>query len=441
MLDVISAECFSADDLDRDPVSGDELAGGVATGRVWVAHVENASDVVGFVYIKRPSDDHVHIESTAVAVAHRNRGNGKRLIQRVVAEHSADVYNTAAITVTVSPRNFSMLRVLCRSNFVGRVLFRDFIDSGKDRVYCQHKRHTEFIDPDDRYVLPAVAARQVDDLLRRDSYVLTDVNLVDGQDYLEISRFETVDAAALQAYEANTSVQFSSTLLAALTFLLGLAFSNSSDGGYPDSVRIMLVQATALTLGSTVVYANASGLLARMDSGLNLPRTRAKDFEQYMKWGNLLSEYGGVLPMFLVLPVAFASVSRNLPVAVVIGVVLSLLASAYELSPYALTHRYRRTKFGNFVVWGTVALPFLGAFAVHTVWAGWLWAGAATLSVYVRIFLNASASVRETVHTITGSGVVPDRYQRGARGIFYRRGPILGPRSRTRQIRPTPGGS
>jgi hypothetical protein len=160
---------------------------------------------------------------------------------------------------------------------------------------------------------------------------VTALAVLSGEPAFEISRFEQDDPASLQSGEAQAGIAFSGSVLAAITFLVGFSFASSR---YPDDVRLLLIGATCATTMSLIIYASAAGELARI---------RSNAFGKIMKWGNVLSEYGGVLPFLVSLPITYAQLTGAVWFAVVTGVALSAGLVVYERSEFSIAHRFRWT--------------------------------------------------------------------------------------------------
>ncbi|MEK8105420.1 hypothetical protein NKG94_10085 [Micromonospora sp. M12] len=100
-----------------------------------------------------------------------------------------------------SPENLAMLGLLLSRGFVVRTIVPDYFGPGRDRYYCQHKSRVEYVDADERYLIPVAASAQIATLLAGEQNVITGlVNLPAGP-ALELSRFEKDDFAALQSDE------------------------------------------------------------------------------------------------------------------------------------------------------------------------------------------------------------------------------------------------
>jgi hypothetical protein len=223
-----------------------------------------------------------------------------------------------------------MLRLLCSRGFVARRGIKNYFGPGKDRFYCQMAVSERFVSEDDRYLIPTASVSACFQLLEEESYVVTNVVRSSESDYFEVSRFDAEDRASLQSTEMGSGVSFSTAVLGGLTFLAAFGLTSP---GFPLGVLVLLIGAVMVTTASLIVYANSAGELSRI---------RSNNFNEHMKWGNLLSEYGGVVPFLLALSLTFRQVAAS-PLAVVgVGLMVSAGLLAYELSPFSMTHRYTR---------------------------------------------------------------------------------------------------
>ena len=294
----LDAICFQPSDPDHQPAAPGELRAGLQARQCLVAELNDV--VVGYIAHDAPSPDHIYISALAVEPGHRESGVGGALLDHFLRSLSPTTLVTTSISTVTSPNNLPMLRLLCSRNFIVRRQLADYFEPGSKRFYCQLKTRHMFTDPDDRYLVPVGSIASIGHLLDDDAYVITDVLSMSWDAFVyEISRFDVDDIGSLQSDECAASISFQSAILAILTFLLGFAFASSN---YPAGARAVLVFATLASTISLIIYANASGDLSRLQNG---------DFQQYMKWGNLLSEFGGVQPFAVVLALTFANVAST----------------------------------------------------------------------------------------------------------------------------------
>ncbi|MGH8684390.1 MAG: hypothetical protein ACREUM_03465, partial [Nitrosospira sp.] len=243
---------------------------------------------------------------------------------------------------------------------------------GRDRFYCQYKVRNDYVDPDDRYIVPARATQHIAGLLASGGYVITSVVALPDSTAFEICKFERDDFAALQSNECAAGITFSAGALAAITFILGFSFVSSS---YPDDVRVLLIGSAVITTFSLIIYANASGELSRLRSNV---------FGYHMKWGNVLSEYGGVLPFLISLPVTFAGVTSTQWIALTTAALVSFSLFVYERSRFAISSRFRKTPVVIVLEAITSSAPITGVLAVFYLPITWPWTGMVAAALILR---------------------------------------------------------
>ncbi|MFE9770759.1 hypothetical protein ACFYOV_03565 [Streptomyces sp. NPDC005931] len=256
------------------------------------------------------------------------------------------------------------------------------------RIHYQHKSRVAYLDPDSRHLVPVSDQEQLAESLAPSDHAVTAlVPLGDGWAF-EIARFEQDDPATLQSGEAAAGIAFAGSILAAITFLLGFAFSSTR---FPDDVRLLLIGATFSTVLSLIVYASASGELARI---------RSNSFGKIMKWGNVLSEYGGVFPFLISLPVTYAQASRNPWTTMVLALVVSAAIAWYERSEFSIARRFRRSPGELTLVVLTAASPTVGAGLVAANATSWPWTTVLVLTLSARtglylFYRGAEADIAE----------------------------------------------
>ncbi|MGW6425611.1 N-acetyltransferase family protein [Nocardia sp. NPDC055053] len=375
-LNRLDSVCFPAGDVDREPASEDELRDGVRKGQVFVSIDDGA--ITGFIHYERPTSGHVYISAVAVTPQLRGQGIARGLLHHLLAVlRAAESGVTPSISTVTSPRNFPMLRLLLHEGFIARTLMLGYFGAGHDRLYLQYKVRIDYIDPDERYLVPVRAMRHVEQLLSDDNYVITDFVQLPSGDAFEFCRFERDDLAGLEADETTTSVTFAGTILAAMTFVLGTALGSAQ---YPDPARALLLVATLATTMALVIYTNAAGDIARL---------RSHAFDLHMRVGNALSEYGGVYPFLISLPITFSVVTKSVVAGVAAAGLFTVALWLYERSRFSISQRFEQSKVTIALRATTVAAPVVGVVAMRWVWASWVWTGAVVciLSALASIFL------------------------------------------------------
>ncbi|MER6330506.1 GNAT family N-acetyltransferase [Streptomyces sp. NPDC001034] len=361
------------------------LAHAVTHGLVQVAEADGA--LVGCAAAEVPSAAHVRLFVIAVHPGNRRRGLASRLLREILERAPDRPQERSLVSAVAGTRELEVMRFLLARGFIGTRTLRTGTDA-ELLIHYQYKLPVEYIDPDARHLVPVAASEQlVDSLAPADQAVTALVELA-GLPAFEIARFERDDPASLQSGEAAAGIAFSGSLLAAITFILGFSFTSSR---FPDDVRLLLIGATFSTMLSLIVYASASGELARI---------RANSFGRIMKWGNVLSEYGGVLPFLISLPVTYAEVSRNPWTTMVLAALLSGAIIGYERSEFSIAHRFRHNRAEVALMALTGVSPGVGAAMVAVGTVTWPWTAvlAATLALRTWLYLarqGAEAGIAE----------------------------------------------
>ncbi|WP_431967881.1 GNAT family N-acetyltransferase [Nocardia sp. bgisy134] len=359
-LDALDALCFPPGDVDREPASGDELRDGVSGRRVFVA--EDDIGIIGFIHFERPSPSHIYISSLAVHPDRRHRGIGALLLDHLMQRlRGSENGRLPSISTVTSPRNYPMLRLLFSRKFVARTMMRGYFGPGRDRVYCQYKLRIDYVDPDERYLVPIEAEGHVDRLLSDENYVITAIVELPSGSAFEFCRFDRDDLAGLESDETSTSVTFAGTILAAITFVLGFSLSSNN---FPNLAKALLLGSTLATTMALVVYTNAAGEIARLRSHM---------FELHMRTGNVLSEYGGVYPFLISLPIAFEHATDSLPAGLAASAFFVVSLALYERSRFSISSRFQQSITTRLLLLITVTGPVTGVLAIRSEIGSWVW--------------------------------------------------------------------
>lgn len=381
-LAALDATCFPADDPDHQHASPGELETGISARGVTVAI--DGTRIVGFLHVEQPSVEHAIISALGVHPDYRRSGLASRLLDAYLKSLQPYALEHMSLSTVTSPRNLPMLRILLARGFIVRNLMTNYFGTDRDRLYCQLRVRRPYVDPNDRYLVPVSALDEVASLLETQSYAITNILHTAASWLFEVSRFDENDVTALQANEYNAGVAFSTAMLGVLTFLLGFSFASDR---YPDGARVLLAMATAASTLSLIVYANASGEIGRL---------RSTDFDLHMKWGNLLSEYGGVTPFILSLSITFTEVTKNKYVGFLVAATFSCSLVLYEMSRFSMTSRYPRIRKFRWPAYATGVLPMLGAAAHGETVLSWAWAAITIALLGWRIFVATPSDIRES---------------------------------------------
>jgi len=363
-----------------------------AVERDLVRVAESEGELVGCIAAEMPSPGHARLSVIAVRASTRRQGVASQLLTEMVREFPRRSSEAPLISAVARTEELAVTRLLLACGFIGTRVMRTDATSGTSgtslHIHYQHKARVEYVDPDARHLVPAHAREQLAESLAPSDQAVTAVVTLGGKPAFEIARFEQDDPATLQSGEAAAGIAFSGSILAAITFLLGFAFSSSR---FPDDVRLLLIGATFSTVLSLIIYASASGELARI---------RSNSFGKIMKWGNVLSEYGGVFPFLISLPVTYAQASGDPWSTMILAVVLSAAIGWYERSEFSIAHRFRRTRPELALMVLTAASPAAGAALVVADATSWPWTTVLTATLAARTWLylfrrGAEADIEE----------------------------------------------
>ncbi|MFC8101955.1 GNAT family N-acetyltransferase [Streptomyces sp. NPDC057363] len=359
-----------------------------AVERRLVRVAESEGALAGCVVAEAPSPGHVRLSVIAVRADLRRQGVAARLLAETVKEFTQRPTEPPLVSVLADVEDPVLSRLLLACGFLGTRLMRGSGPGAAVRIYYQHKSRVAYLDPDARHLVPVGDQEQLAESLAPSDHAVTALVSLGGGPAFEIARFEQDDPAALQSGEAAAGIAFAGSILAAITFLLGFSFSSTR---FPDDVRLLLIGAAFSTVLSLILYASASGELARI---------RSNSFGKIMKWGNVLSEYGGVLPFLISLPVTYAQASQNPWTTMVLAVILSAAIAWYERSEFSIAHRFRGTPGVTVLVVVTAVSPVVGSGLVAAGATSWPWTIVLAVALSARTWLylfrrGAEADIEE----------------------------------------------
>ncbi|MER5431956.1 GNAT family N-acetyltransferase [Streptomyces sp. NPDC002588] len=348
-----------------------------STARELVRVAESNGELVGCAAAEMPSPGHVRLSVVAVREDLRGQGLALRLLDELSKVISDLPGPTPLLSAVVEATDVSASGLLLKSGFIGTRVMRTSRQPNGVCLHFQLKSRVEYVDPDARFLIPLSAQDQLVESLAPQEQAVTSLVSLGGEPAFEITRFEQDDPATLQSGEAAAGIAFSGAILAAITFLLGFAFTSSR---FPDDVRLLLIGSTFTTVLSLIVYASASGELARI---------RSNSFGRIMKYGNVLSEYGGVLPFVISLPVTYAQASGDPRTTMVLAALLSVGIAWYERSEFSIARRFEKSLADIALTAFTAASPLIGAAVIATKTTSWPWTVslAATLAARTWLYL------------------------------------------------------
>ncbi|MFJ9897635.1 GNAT family N-acetyltransferase [Streptomyces sp. NPDC091280] len=362
------------------------LTEAVARGLVRV--LEFQGELAGCVVAEMPSSEHVRIVVIAVRAGMRGQGMAKQLLTDLVRDIPRKSDGPPLISALARTDQLAVTRLLLAADFKGTRVIRTDAADGALQIHYQFRSRVEYIDPDARHLVPVTARAQLVESLAPADHAITGLVTLGGEPAFETARFEQDDPATLQSGEAAAGIAFSGSILAAITFLLGFAFSSTR---FPDDVRLLLIGATFSTVLSLIIYASASGELARI---------RSNSFGKIMKWGNVLSEYGGVFPFLISLPVTYAQASGDPWTTMILAVVFSAAIAWYERSEFSIAQRFQRSRTEVTLTVLTALSPTAGAALVTAKTTSWPWTMVLIVTLSARTWLylfrrGAEADIEE----------------------------------------------
>ncbi|MEY2448018.1 MAG: hypothetical protein QOH79_1494 [Acidimicrobiaceae bacterium] len=331
-----------------------ELALGIAGNRV-LAAVDPQGNVIGFAHwgIAEGESRRFYLAGVAVDEDVRGQGVGSALVDEFLARSQE---SPAHVETTTALDNKPMLKLLLAREFVAIAFLRDFYGAGRDRLYLKRSQAHPPYDEETRMLLPADNGPLIEASMDRGFHLVGLVPL-DAGDVFDVAQ-PSLETATVRANEATASVSFTGILFTAVAFLTGFALASDR---FPTDLVAALILSLVVLACALIVYANSSGSLSRFDSA---------QFDEYMRVGNVLSEFGGVYPFFHTIPVVLASLGRTSDLVGAItccgaAVVLAL----YHASKFEILERYVKT------MWQRVGLeiyltlsPVIGYLTLR--WAG-----------------------------------------------------------------------
>lgn len=379
----IDAASFPVEETDRQPAAPSEIEAGVKQNHVVVA--EDQSGILGFIQVDVPGDDHVYIVAIDVrADAQRNRV-GSTLLRYVLDMIPGDDVTVSSISGT---HNLGMLRLLLGHGFVVTAVMRDYHGPGNDRFYFQYRTHNGFSDRENVYLIPVTNPGSVYQLLDSPEYIITSIvsSPSSGLDMFEISRVEIGDHSAARASESTAGIIFSATVLVVVLFLFNIVLNSGL-----EPLVVLMVPVVLASISSLVVRVSISGDSIRLGTG---------SFEDNMIWGGVLSEYGGVIPVGIVLPVLIGLQSGIDAVRIGLGLGASIVLLFYEFSRFSVQSRYSGWVAMSLLAIFTSLMPVIGVVLpvrVYDSYELWVWVVATAAALAIRAILMGRTAGRSRI--------------------------------------------
>ena len=369
---------FGQTDLGLEPAADEEFEEGLRSGGVFVTIDEGA--MIGFVHMEPIGDDSIFLASLAVHPDHRRTGIGSALLERALIEAKEERIPVSTVT---SPENLAMIRLLLDHGFEATDYIDDYYGHGKHRIILDKTDDRLIRTPIDKRLLPVVSSDTVRSQLGSDGWVIQSLQRIAGRDYFQFAKVEVRDREEFKGDEFHAGMAFSGTVLAALIFLLGFSIDSAN---FYDDIRILLAISVTASLISMVVYANTGGDLARLESDR---------FVFHMETGNILSEYGGIVPLLVIVPVALMAVVNTNLARTSLGVFGTAVLIAYFLSTFSLWTRYERRWWSWILVTIITAAPVSWLLITGDLLPSVVWTAgvvSALLAAAVDLFLRSGES-------------------------------------------------
>ena len=380
-IHALDAICFPADDVNTQAAAPGELEQGIRDGTLYVA--EQIGTTVG--YLQYSMTHHaggplVFIGGVGVHPDARGQGIARALLQHLLSATRRTGPTPCRYATTTAPKNIAMIRLLCSLGFEGIDYIEDYFGPGRDRIYFEREASGQYQQRSDPVLVPVAASKAAVSLLSSsERHVLGVVELPHGWHY-EITRRLPSDDSTLMSNEVAVSSSFSGTVLAALTFLFGFAIGRTQADILGGLALSLILSTFAL-----VAYTNASGELARI---------RAGSYARHMVVANIVSEFGGVYPLFLFTAAIVMNAVGDSVASAAVSVVTTAVVGLYNASGFDLVTRYA-SKSTRPVLWNLyraslLALPIL-AYPFIAVWdVSWLW----TCAVGVTLFAGMGVCLK-----------------------------------------------
>jgi GNAT superfamily N-acetyltransferase len=344
--------CFPSNNGDHETIVKPAITGSVQDRMVHVH--EQDGRIVAFIELERPLTHHVVVRTIAVQPEYRTRRIASQLLDWTIQTESR---TSRKFSLTAAPDDHVLLRLAFSHGFNACATQ---LDAGGFRLYLQRQEPRNFhIRHDESILLESGSLKQISEMLMSGEHIIT--RLTHDNTAFEIARIGRDDLSTLRSEENSGSISFAGSMLAAITFILGMSFTSDT---FPNDVRILLIAATFSTLLSLVIYTNAIG---------DLSRIRSDEYDEHSRWGNILSEYGGVLPFLISLPVAFAEVSDSFWAALITAAASSAALLSYIRSKFSISSRYPSSRTTNTLHVVACSDPVLGVVTTKYFSVAWPW--------------------------------------------------------------------
>ena len=388
--------CFPADQPGVEHAAQGELELGITNGTMLV--IERRHQILGFLqyHVIHEHELGVFLSGLAVHPSARREGLASRLIGVFLDRMKTPRFANSILSTSVDPSNHAMLRLLTSNGFVGEVVIDGYFGPGKNRLICRHRVTPEMLVSDDLLFMPVHNQLDLKKRLDREDWMLAGVREFPNGTMYELRRYSLTDRAAVMSTECTVSVTFASVIIGALAFLTGFGMVRT---GFPPDLLSQLIIALIVSTIGLVIYANASGEL----SAFHYER-----FSEYMEWGNIITEFGGVYPVLQIVPVAVASITHRQALGGVTCIVASASAALYQASPFDIFDRYNNNRILFFITTSLLVISPTVGFLCQ-----WQLNSTAIWSVANVVLLIGSAILCARRIGQIGLGERPDRHVKG----------------------------
>lgn len=375
----IEDDCFPFSDEQSESAAAGEFEEGLDNDGLMVADMDGVG-VIGYVQFGPTGPESYFLFGCAVLPDYRRRGVARTLVAAAIGAIKDRSRGAPEIAATTAPANAAMVRALTGLSFEATTYVQEYFGPGKSRLYFIYIPNNGYTQVTERLLLPAGSVAALSELLDGNRRIIRAIRLPHGWHYEVATRVE-LDSASRLTNEVAVSSAFAGSLLAAFAFLFGFALT-------VPAIPSDLVGATGacllISLFSLVAYTNASGELARLESG---------SLGQFMHIGNVWSEFGGVYALLSLTPTLVVAATDGAPGAIAISIVASLLNFAYHRSPVNIVRRYTRARaFWKLVEWCFLLLPVAAVGIYFLTDATWIWTLVLTVVTTAALFAGLRAN-------------------------------------------------
>jgi RimJ/RimL family protein N-acetyltransferase len=322
----IEHAAFPEGDPDRKSAIDGQIEQGISSGQILVC-TDAANQVIAFIEFHQIGVGRGYfVEGVAVDVKWRGQGLSTIILRELTRYLKALTGSRQHLSMTVSPKNQRMLTAALHAGFYGVEYFDDYFGPGEGRIYLRNQ--APVFASDDHPIFVPVASFNLVAHRIGESLALCDIEpLPQGPSYC-LKRVAADETATFNTSETSVSMNISTALLAAFTFMFALSIASR---GFPISLYIMLGYGLLSSAFAMLVYANGVGVLSRVQDG---------SFNHHMQVGNAISEFGGFYVLFFVVPASVALLTHSYSVGIPFSALSSIGLFMYQYSGMSMIDRY-----------------------------------------------------------------------------------------------------